>query len=276
MKKNNLGNYLIIGFFALLLGVIAITNSNLFNKSKTQILDSDLSTTEYNWYFNPREDHKQPDPIKEADFFNSYNTYYVGDPNEKVIYLTFDAGYENGYTNLLLDTLKKHNAPANFFVVKSYIENNKDLVNRMVKEGHLVCNHSKSHVSMASIDNIDKFNEEILSTAKAYKEVTGKEMPKYFRPPMGKFSERSLKYTQDLGYSTIFWSFAYVDWYDSNQPSHEEAKKKIYSRTHPGAIVLLHSNSQTNAEILDEVLTHWEEEGYTIKSLDYLTDKKTS
>ena len=119
---------------------------------------------------------------------------------------------------------------------------------------------------MASIDNIDKFNEEILSTAKAYKEVTGKEMPKYFRPPMGKFSERSLKYTQDLGYSTIFWSFAYVDWYDSNQPS----------RTHPGAIVLLHSNSQTNAEILDEVLTHWEEEGYTIKSLDYLTDKKTS
>ena len=126
------------------------------------------------------------------------------------------------------------------------------------------------------IDNIDKFNEEILSTAKAYKEVTGKEMPKYFRPPMGKFSERSLKYTQDLGYSTIFWSFAYVDWYDSNQPSHEEAKKKIYSRTHPGAIVLLHSNSQTNAEILDEVLTHWEEEGYTIKSLDYLTDKKTS
>ena len=129
---------------------------------------------------------------------------------------------------------------------------------------------------MASIDNIDKFNEEILSTAKAYKEVTGKEMPKYFRPPMGKFSERSLKYTQDLGYSTIFWSFAYVDWYDSNQPSHEEAKKKIYSRTHPGAIVPLHSNSQTNAEILDEVLTHWEEEGYTIKSLDYLTDKKTS
>ena len=125
MKKNNLGNYLIIGFFALLLGVIAITNSNLFNKSKTQILDSDLSTTEYNWYFNPREDHKQPDPIKEADFFKSYNTYYVGDPNEKVIYLTFDAGYENGYTNLLLDTLKKHNAPANFFVVKSYIENNK-------------------------------------------------------------------------------------------------------------------------------------------------------
>ena len=189
--------------------------------------------------------------------------------------MTFDAGYENGYTNLLLDTLKKHNAPANFFVVESYIRNNPDLVKRMVNEGHLVCNHSKSHVSMASIDDLDKFKKEIVSVADAYKDVTGKEMPKYFRPPMGKFSKRSLKYTQDLGYSTIFWSFAYVDWYDSNQPSHEEAKKKIYSRTHPGAIVLLHSNSQTNAEILDEVLTHWEQEGYTIKSLDYLTNKKS-
>mgnify|MGYP000700357614 FL=1 len=245
------------------------------NKSKTQIFDTGLDSTEYNWYFNPRQDHKQPDPIKEADFFRDYNTYYVGDPNEKVIYLTFDAGYENGYTNLLLDTLKKHNAPANFFVVESYIRNNPDLVKRMVNEGHLVCNHSKSHVSMASIDDLDKFKKEIVSVADAYKDVTGKEMPKYFRPPMGKFSERSLKYTQDLGYSTIFWSFAYVDWYDSNQPSHEEAKNKIYSRTHPGAIVLLHSNSQTNAEILDEVLTHWEQEGYTIKSLDYLTNKKS-
>ena len=276
MKNNNAGNYFIIGFFAILIGIIAITNSNLFNKSKTQISNGDLSTQEYNWYFNPRQDHKQPDPIKEASFFKNYNTYYVGDKDEKVIYLTFDAGYENGYTDLLLDTLKKHNAPANFFVVEHYIKSNPELVKRMVNEGHLVCNHSKSHVSMASIDDLDKFKDEILSVEKAYKEVTGKDMPKYFRPPMGKFSERSLKYTQDLGYSTIFWSFAYVDWYDSNQPSHEEAKNKIYSRTHPGAIVLLHSNSQTNAEILDEVLTHWENEGYTIKSLDYLTKKQSN
>lgn len=276
MKNNNAGNYFIIGFFAILIGIIAITNSNLFNKSKTQISNGDLSTQEYNWYFNPRQDHKQPDPIKEASFFKNYNTYYVGDKDEKVIYLTFDAGYENGYTDLLLDTLKKHNAPANFFVVEHYIKSNPELVKRMVNEGHLVCNHSKSHVSMASIDDLDKFKDEILSVEKAYKEVTGKDMPKYFRPPMGKFSEKSLKYTQDLGYSTIFWSFAYVDWYDSNQPSHEHAKDKIYSRTHPGAIVLLHSNSQTNAEILDEVLTHWENEGYKIKSLDYLIKNQSN
>lgn len=264
-------NYLIVAFFVILLGIIAITNSNLLDKSKTQILDDNLSTQEYNWYFNPREDHKQPDPIKEAEFFKNYDTHYVGDKDEKIIYLTFDAGYENGYTNLILDTLKKHNAPANFFVVESYINSNPELVKRMVNEGHLVCNHSKSHISMASIDDTEKFKNEILSVEKAYKEVTGKDMPKYFRPPMGKFSERSLKYTQDLGYSTIFWSFAYVDWYDKNQPSHENAKEKIYSRTHPGAIVLLHSNSRTNAEILDEVLTHWKKEGYKIKTLDYLT-----
>ena len=124
---------------------------------------------------------------------------------------------------------------------------------------------------MASISDIEKFKDEIVSVENAYKEVTNKEMPKYFRPPMGKFSEQSLKYTQELGYNSIFWSFAYVDWYDKNQPSHENAKEKIYSRTHPGAIVLLHSNSRTNAEILDEVLTHWKKEGYKIKTLDYLT-----
>ena len=124
---------------------------------------------------------------------------------------------------------------------------------------------------MAKIEDIEKFKDELLSVEKTFKEVTGKDMPKYFRPPMGKFSEKSLKYTQDLGYSTIFWSFAYVDWYDSNQPTEEHAKNKIYSRTHPGAIVLLHSNSLTNCQILDDVLTHWEDEGYKVKNLDYLT-----
>ena len=128
---------------------------------------------------------------------------------------------------------------------------------------------------MASIHDFDKFKSEIISVEEAYKEVTNKEMPKYFRPPMGKFSEESLKYTQDLGYSSIFWSFAYVDWYNDKQPTHEFAKNKIYSRTHPGAIVLLHSNSKTNSEILDDVLTHWEKEGYRLETLDYLVKKKT-
>ena len=191
-----------------------------------------------------------------------------------MVALTFDDGPSKN-TELILDILKENQVPAAFFVTRPYIKDYPDLIKRMDEEGHLVCNHTSHHPSMAKILDKEKFTKEFTEVEEEYSKVTGKEMPKYFRPPMGKFSERSLKYTQDLGYSTIFWSFAYVDWYDSNQPSHEEAKKKIYSRTHPGAIVLLHSNSQTNAEILDEVLTHWEQEGYTIKSLDYLTNKKS-
>ncbi|RDY29468.1 delta-lactam-biosynthetic de-N-acetylase [Romboutsia weinsteinii] len=273
-QNNKVRNYLIIGVCMLLFGTLITINSSLTSKSMTQLVNPSLSTQEYNWYFNPRNDGKQPNPIQEANFFRNYSSYYVGDPNEKVIYLSFDAGYESGNTNNILDTLKKHNAPAQFFVVESYIKNNPDIIKRMEQEGHLVCNHSKSHKSMASINDLDEFKKEILSVSEAYKEVTGKEMPKYFRPPMGKFSETSLKNTQDLGYSSIFWSFAYVDWYENKQPTHEYAKDKIYSRTHPGAIVLLHPNSKTNTEILDEVLTHWEQEGYTLKTLDYLTKKK--
>ncbi|WP_304340039.1 delta-lactam-biosynthetic de-N-acetylase [Metaclostridioides mangenotii] len=268
MKEINYKKYIFLGLFGLIICGMVFLDSSFLSKTKTQI--SDLSTTEYNWYFNPREDGNQPTPIKEAEFFKKYDSYYVGKNNEKVLYLSFDAGYESGNTEKILDTLKKHNAKAQFFVVESYIEKNPEIIKRMVKEGHLICNHSKTHPSMAGITDFEKFKEEITSVEKAYKKVTGKVMPKYFRPPMGKFSERSLKYTQDLGYKSIFWSFAYVDWYEDNQPTHEFAKEKIYSRTHPGAIVLLHPNSKTNTEILDEVITHWEKEGYKLKTLDNL------
>lgn len=274
MKKNSINKLIIIGAFLLVFAFVIANNNVIFTKIKTQIYSKDISTQEYNWYFNPRDDGKQPLPIKEADFFRNYNTYYVGKPEEKVIYLTFDSGYENGFTNHMLDVLKKHNAPGNFFVVESYIKNNPDIIKRMEKEGHLVCNHSKNHPSMAKITDFEKFKDEITSVEDAYKDVTGKDMPKFFRPPMGKFSEQSLKYTKDLGYSSIFWSFAYVDWYNDNQPTPEYAKEKIYSRTHPGAIVLLHPNSTTNTQILDEVITHWKEEGYKLETLDTLVKNK--
>ncbi|MDR1773703.1 MAG: delta-lactam-biosynthetic de-N-acetylase [Clostridioides sp.] len=266
--------------FCAFLATITYFSKNLYFENENQASEttnvstlSELGTKEYSWYFNPREDGKQPLPIQEASFFNKYNAYFAGDANDKKIYLTFDAGYESGNTEKILDTLKKHNVKANFFVVKDYIDKNPDIVKRMADEGHLVGNHSVTHPSMASISDVDKFNAEILDVADAYKKVTGKEMPKFFRPPMGKFSERSLKYTQDLGYKTIFWSFAYVDWYNDKQPSHEFAKEKIYSRTHPGEIALLHPNSTTNTEILDEVLTHWEDEGYKLDTLDNLPTK---
>lgn len=276
MKKSKKRNSFFIIAFFIISGFLISGKLDLFDKIKTQILNTDPTTREYSWYFNPRNDGKQPTPIKEASFFKKYNAYYVGDPNEKVLYLSFDAGYESGNTEKILNTLKKHNAPAAFFVVDHYLKSNPEMVKRMTEEGHLVCNHSKSHPSMASITDFNKFKEEIVTVENRYKDITGKEMPKYFRPPMGKFSEKSLEYTQQLGYDTIFWSFAYVDWYEDKQPSHEEAKEKIFSRTHPGAVLLLHPNSKTNADILDDVLTHWEQEGYTIKSLDHLTNKKSS
>lgn len=276
MNNKHIKNSFFIITIFIIAGFLISGEFNIFSKLKTQISNPDSTTKEYSWYFNPRKDGKQPTPIKEASFFKKYNAYYVGNPDKKVLYLTFDAGYESGNTEKILDTLKKHNVPAAFFVVDHYLKTNPDIIKRMEKEGHIVCNHSKKHPSMATITNFKDFKSEITSVEETYKDITGKDMPKFFRPPMGKFSELSLKYTQDLGYSTIFWSFAYVDWYENKQPSHTEAKEKIFSRTHPGAIILLHPNSKTNADILDDVIIHWKEEGYELKDLNHLTNKSLS
>ena len=272
MKKNNVNKLIIISALLLIFAFFAINDTSIFNKIKTQIYTKDLSTVEYNWYFNPREDGKQPLPIQEANFFKDYDSYYVGNPNEKIIYLTFDSGYENGFTNHILDVLKKHNVPGNFFVVESYIKNNPDIIKRMEKEGHLVCNHSVSHTSMASIHDKDKFNKEILDVANTYKEITGKDMPKFFRPPMGKYSINSLKKTKDLGYKTIFWSFAYKDWIIDNQPSEEEAIKKITNGVHPGCIMLIHAVSKTNTAVLKTVIEQIRADGYEFKPLTELPE----
>ncbi|MBU3195510.1 delta-lactam-biosynthetic de-N-acetylase [Clostridium algidicarnis] len=242
-------------------------SSNDAYESKQKPLD----TNELNWYFNPRSDGLTPEPSKEgAHLLKKYDAYYVGDTTEKVIYLTFDEGYENGYTNEILDILKKHNVKAAFFVVKPYIESNPDIIKRMVEEGHLVCNHTCSHPSMALIKDKNKFNKELLDLEISFENLTGKKMAKYFRPPMGKYSELSLNYTKELNYKTIFWSFAYNDWDIKKQPTKEKALETILKRSHSGAIILLHAVSKTNADILDEVITKWESEGYTLKSLDDL------
>ena len=233
-----------------------------------------LSTKEYNWYFQPRNDNSPPNGPKETiQLISNYECYHLGDTSKKVLYLTFDEGYEAGYTAPILDVLKKHNVKAAFFVVKPYITSNPELVKRMVDEGHLVCNHSARHPSMASIKDEEKFNKELSDVEEAFEKITDKKISKYFRPPMGKYSELSLQYTQNYGYKTIFWSFAYMDWLVNNQPSHETAKKRIMQRTHNGGIMLLHAVSKTNAEILDDVLTEWKIQGYELKSLDELTTK---
>ena len=220
------------------------------------------------WGLSYQTNGETPVGNADSEFLKEYNAYYVGDTNEKVIYLTFDAGYENGNTEKILDALKKHNAPATFFLVDNYVKTAPDIVKRMVAEGHIVGNHTTSHPDMSKISDIENFKKELNGIENSYKELIGKDMVKVYRPPQGKFSEGNLEQAKELGYKTFFWSLAYVDWIEDKQPTKEQAYSKLLTRIHPGAIVLLHSTSKTNADILDELLTKWEEMGYTFKSID--------
>ena len=223
-----------------------------------------------NWGLSFQEEGKTPVGNATPEFLKQYNAYFCGNSEDKKIYLTFDCGYENGYTPAILDALEKHNVKAAFFVVGNYLETSPDLVKRMVEEGHIVGNHTYHHPDMSQITDPASFQEEITSLEKKYQEITGLEMQKFYRPPQGKYSESNLKMAQELGYQTVFWSLAYVDWYVDQQPTQEEAYAKLLPRIHPGAVVLLHSTSKTNAEILDDLLTKWEQEGYTFGTLKEL------
>ena len=205
-----------------------------------------------------------------ADTLKTFDAFYVGDTSRAVIYLTFDAGYENGCTPAILEALKKHHAPATFFVVGNYIETSPELVKQMVAEGHTVANHTYHHPDMSRISDKTSFEKELTELEALYQSVTGQAMKKYYRPPQGKYSESNLRMAKELGYKTFFWSLAYVDWMQDQQPSKEEAFSKLLTRIHPGAIVLLHSTSQTNAQILDELLTKWEKMGYQFGQLEDL------
>lgn len=203
------------------------------------------------------------------------NAYFVGPGEEKVVYLTFDAGYENGYTEKILDVLKEESVPAAFFLVGTYIRDYPDLVRRMAEEGHIIGNHTMHHPDMSAILDIAKFSKELSQAEDYYREVTGGEMPKYYRPPEGTYSKENLKMASELGYTTVFWSLAYVDWKRDAQPTRDEAFNKLLPRLHPGTILLLHSTSSTNAEILKELIGKYKEQGYEFKSLDYLTGKQS-
>ena len=189
-----------------------------------------------------------------------------------MLYLTFDAGYEAGYTEQILDVLKQHNVRAAFFVVGNYLETSPELVKRMAEDGHIVGNHTWHHYDMSQIADLQTFTQELQSVSDRYREITGEELPHYYRPPQGIYSEENLKMAKQLGYKTVFWSLAYVDWYRDDQPTPEQAYAKLLPRIHPGAIVLLHSTSATNAEILDELLGKWEDMGYRFGTLDELFD----
>lgn len=225
------------------------------------------------WGLSFGESGMQPVGNAAAEDLAWYDAYYVGDDSEKVIYLTFDCGYENGNTEPILDALKKHNVQATFFVVGHFLETAPDMAKRMAEEGHTVGNHTYHHLDMPAILDQETFQKEMDDVANLFREITGEELSMYYRPPQGKCNTYNLKMAQELGYNTIFWSLAYVDWNQDSQPSHKEAFEKLTTRIHPGAIVLLHNTSQTNGEILDELLARWEDMGYSFKPLSELTNK---
>lgn len=222
------------------------------------------------WGLSFRQEGAAPLGSAGQDQLKQYDAAYLGNEEEKVLYLTFDAGYENGFTGAILDSLKKHEAKAAFFLVGGYIQKNADLVRRMVREGHTVGNHSMHHKNMSQVAEPAVFRSELEDVEVLFREVTGQELPKFYRPPQGVYSEENLKMAKELGYKTVFWSLAYVDWNNDNQPTREEAFAKLLPRTHNGAVVLLHATSRTNAEILDELLTKWEEQGYRFGTMEEL------
>ncbi len=226
-----------------------------------------LSNEKIEWGIKRAENHNQPDlGKKNKELIEKYNGLAMGNSEDKYVYLTFDLGYEAGYTEKILDTLKENNVPATFFITAHYINTASDLVKRMIDEGHIVGNHTVNHKSMPSLDE-ENTKKELMDLHTAVYEKYGYEM-KYLRPPKGEYSEQSLKYIIDLGYIPVMWSFAYADWDEKAQLSKNEAINKIIDNVHNGEIMLLHGTSKTNMEILDTIIKRIKEMGYEFKSLD--------
>ncbi len=226
--------------------------------------------TSNNWGLSFQEEGKPPVIDVDKEKLQELNAYYLGNEEEKKIYLTFDAGFENGNTEKILDALKENNVKAAFFLVGNYLETCPDIVKRMVEEGHIVGNHTYHHRDMAALTSKETFLKELTDLEVLYKDTVGSDMPKFYRPPQGKFSEEQLKWAKENGYKTCFWSLAYVDWDEKKQPSKEEAMDKLTRRIHPGAIVLLHSTSSTNGNILNDIIKEWKNMGYTFGELTEL------
>ncbi|MBR1444305.1 MAG: polysaccharide deacetylase family protein [Firmicutes bacterium] len=229
-----------------------------------------LSDDDNAWYCMKNDDHKTPEMPNNIDL-KKYNASATGDTEKKEIYLTFDEGYENGYTENILDILKEKNVPAAFFVLEHYVESQPELVERMVNEGHLVCNHSAMHIlpTQASDEEIE---EDIIELEKYFKEKTGKDMAKFYRPPSGEYTERCLAIAHNLGYKTVFWSLAYADWLADEPLGKEVTYSTVMDNYHNGCIILMHSVNASNGEALSDIIDSLRAEGYEFKSLDELPE----
>ncbi len=259
----------IIKLFILLLIMFSLTLVNLKYKEEKDILtgSQELSNKKIGWGIKRNDNHEQPDLGKaNKEILEKNNGIAMGNNNEKYIYLTFDEGYEAGYTPQILKTLKENNITATFFITAHYLNTQPELVKQMIDEGNIVGNHTVNHKSMPSLTK-EQINTEVMDLHKAIYEKFQYEM-KYIRPPMGEFSEKSLNVTNSLGYKTVMWSFAYEDWNENKQPDENQAKKKILDNVHNGEIMLLHGNSKTNTNILGDIIKEIKNMGYEFKALD--------
>lgn len=245
------------------------TESGEVDVTVVPVVNTGLANTTYAWGFRRMKDAVQPEfTASYTKVLDDYEGIYVGNNEEKIIYLTFDEGYENGYTSAILDTLKEKEVTAIFFVTMPYVKQNPDLVKRMIDEGHIVGNHTVNHPSMPSVSDDKKLEEEVMKLHDYVKEnFDGYEMS-YLRPPKGEYSERTVKICKDLGYKTVLWSSAYDDWDTSKQDRLDYARKMILDYAHNGCVMLLHAVSKDNTALLGEVIDTLRGRGYEFKSLD--------
>jgi len=262
MKSN-----LVIGGTALALVALVVLLAAM-SLAPAAVTVSSAPQRSYSWYFRPQEDGRQPVLADDADFLADYPILALGDPQKKSLFLTFDAGYDDGTMASILDTLQEKRAPAAFFVTGHFVDSCPELVRRMQAEGHLVCNHTLHHRDLSALESLSDFRSEVEGLSREIEALTGTPAAPYLRPPEGRYSERTLQMAAECGCRVVFWSFAYKDWLADDQPDPQAALAKILSRTHSGAVVLLHANSATNAAILGELIDRWRAEGYTLRTLD--------
>lgn len=234
-----------------------------------------LSNAAIHWGFKKARDEVPPEAGESYDqLIAKYDAFYKGNPSEKVIYLTFDNGYENGYTEKILDVLKKEHVPATFFVTGHYLETAPELAKRMVNEGHIIGNHSWSHPDFTQISD-GKIKEELDRVKQKTQELTGQKEMVFLRPPRGIFSERTLKVARDEGYIHVFWSLAFIDWKVDQQRGWEYSYNEMMKQIHPGAVLLLHTVSKDNADALEKAIQDLKKRGYTFASLnDFLLERE--
>ena len=266
MKSNKIA-YILLATIVCIFTFSVMMLNNSANQTTITTSTSSLSNKKIGWGIKRNDNHEQPDlGSKNKELLEKYDGIAMGNKEEKIVYLTFDEGYEAGYTPKLLDILKQNNVKAAFFITAHYLNTQSELVQRMIDEGHIVGNHTVNHKSMPDLDD-EKIKSEIMELHKSVYEKFGYEM-KYIRPPIGEYSERTLEITKSLGYTTTMWSFAYDDWNEQKQGREEYGKTKVISNVHNGAIILLHANSVDNSNILDSCIKEIKNMGYEFKSLD--------